>query len=330
MTRLTYPILPQKVTQGAQGRRLVYLDQNVVSDLAKRRLGRVPEGPRKQALTSLAEALRVAVQEKETARCVESFFHNWESSALVGERARQGSDELFRTVWEFVITHSWGLHFRMTGEVGQMQTLLAVAALNQHPHFEWKGLWRAAFAKNPMKSNEQCGVRVGKDVFMMGVPWRPQTILRPGWARNLEQARSAGRYATFQAALADVQQQIKDDAISDNQLRSWTMGWVDYEHPMPRSWVDTFLADDGLARLPLHDIQQQMFAQVLSDHRRTLRDSDAVDIEILSLALPYCDLVITDTFMATLVKSLKLDNAYGALVLPATDQGLLQAAQWLA
>ena len=329
MIKLTYPILPQKVSQGAQGRRLVYLDQNVVSDLAKLRLGRMPDGPRKLALTNLAEALRVAVQEKETARCVESFFHNWESSALVGERGRPGSDHLFRAVWEFVLLHSWGLHFRMTGEIGQMQTLLAVAALNQQPYFEWEGLWRAAFGTDPMDSNEERGVRVGKSLFLAGVPWRPQTILREGWAEARQKERATGRYATFEAALADVQQESKDDAIDDNVYRSWAMYWGDDEYPMPRKWVDTFLAEDGLARLPLHDIQGQMLAQVLSDQGRTLRDSDAVDIEILSMALPYCDLVVTDTFMASLVKGLKLDRAYGALVLPAGNEGLEQAARWL-
>jgi hypothetical protein len=181
-----FRVLPVKASESGTGRRIVYLDQNVVSDLAKVRLGRMADGDRKAALEELAAALRDAIFARQTARCVESFFHHWESSELVGEKSkRAGSDELFEEIWKLLLTHSWGLHLTLREPITKFQTLISVAARTGRRRYAQNYLWRGAFSDDLHESNEQAGVECEGDLFMVGVKWQPQSILHPGWAQRV-------------------------------------------------------------------------------------------------------------------------------------------------
>ena len=61
---VSFEILPAKASTTKRGRRLVYLDQNVLSDLARHRLGRVKASPRTEALEEFEDALKVSVLER--------------------------------------------------------------------------------------------------------------------------------------------------------------------------------------------------------------------------------------------------------------------------
>jgi len=56
---------------------------------------------------------------------------------------------------------------------------------------------------------------------------------------------------------------------------------------------------------------------------RPLKASDDADIKLISAYLPYVDVLATDTFMATLIRNLKLDAEYNTTVFGANKQGLL-------
>lgn len=64
--------------------------------------------------------------------------------------------------------------------------------------------------------------------------------------------------------------------------------------------VAAFIASDAYAELPTNDVLTWIGARVLSERTRRLLDSDFADLRILSLAIPYCDLVITDKYMSSL------------------------------
>lgn len=81
--------------------------------------------------------------------------------------------------------------------------------------------------------------------------------------------------------------------------------------------------------LPINDVGISILARVLSDWARPLRDSDKTDAQILSLAIPYCDLVVADAHMASVVTGLKLDRRYGTKVLSAQTVDVRAAAEWL-
>jgi hypothetical protein len=54
------------------------------------------------------------------------------------------------------------------------------------------------------------------------------------------------------------------------------------------------------------------------------------DIDILSAAIPYSDIVITDRYMAEAASRCGLDAAFNTTILPTTAEGLTKAAEILA
>lgn len=323
-------ILPTKATRSGRGRRIVYLDQNIVTELAKLRLGRLRDGERTDALRELAGALRHACLERQDSRCVESFFHLWESSGLVeGAPGALAVEELFREIWQMLVVHAWGLQFHALFEITQFQTVVEVARRSGRTPYPRRLLWRAAFGKEPHASNEKHGVRVGGDLFLLGVPWQPSTMNTPGWASRVEPSRAAGHYATFDAALDELRAELRERDLEDDRRYSWANKWGDYE-PLAPAAVTAFIESSEYGELPVNDVLTRVGARVLSDRGRALKDSDAADMRIMATAVPYCDLVVTDKYMASVVNALQLGEKYGATIIPSSNQGLREAAMWLA
>jgi hypothetical protein len=94
--------------------------------------------------------------------------------------------------------------------------------------------------------------------------------------------------------------------------------------------IDAFIRSEAFLELPYPSIIRRLYARVLSDKSRRLKDSDYTDMVILALAIPYCDLVIADSFMANVAKELKLGTEFSVTILPGGNDGLREAAGWLA
>lgn len=324
---MPFDLLPTKASVSGRGRLVVYLDQNVVSELARLRLGRLRDGDRVTALRGLLDALREAIFQKQRARCVESFFHHWESSALVApERPR--ADALFKDIWELLVTHSWGLKLRALHEVQRFQTLVATAAESGMHEYAREYLWRGAFSSNPHESNEKNGIRLGDDNFVIGVPWRPASAIRAGWAAKTEEARSAGHYTSYIQAVANLRAELREVALEENARINWCTYWGHGRELRPDT-VTRFLQSDAYAELPSNAVLTSIGARVLSDSRRPLSDSDGADMRILALAVPYCDLVVTDNYMANIANGLHLGEKYATHIVPSSTNGLIEAARWL-
>lgn len=278
---MTFDLLPAKASATGIGRRVVYLDQNVLTELTKLRLGRLREGARKPALTTLAASLRSAVFERQDARCIESFFHHWESSGLVlGETTHAGAEELFREMWDFLATHSWGLKFHTPHHATEFQALVTVAASTGRRKYPRALLWRGAFAKDPSESNEEGGVRVGGTLFLIGVRWEPRTMLNPGWAERVQVPRAAGRYANFDRSHAELCKGLREGDGEDDRRYSWAHRWGDRDDPMDAEAVTEFIASDAYGALPTNDVLTRVGARVPSEPTRKLADSDFGDMRI--------------------------------------------------
>lgn len=327
---MKFNTLPTKASPAGRGRRVVYLDQNVVSDLARLRLGRMPNEKRTVALRVLLDALREATFEKQTTRCVESFFHLWESSGLVDEnKSMPRADALFQDIWELLVTHSWGLQLLTTHEVTEFQTLVTVAAETGLHNYARKYLWRGAFSDDPNERNEKKGIRFEGSLFILGVPWRPSSLLKKGWAAIVEDSRAKGHDASFDAALHELRVELRDLALEDNRRYSWAHKWGDYERAMAPEDVMHFISSDAHGELPINDVLTRVGARILGDKDRALKESDGADMRILSLAVPYCDLVVTDRYMASVANGLGLGEKYTTRIVPSTTQGLHEATAWL-
>src|SRR5262245_48463023 len=76
-------VLAPKAPQRRKSRDVVFLDQNVVCELAKHRLGRPSAFG--SGSERLLDALDAAVVKRQVAVCVESIYHRIESEPLDGE-----------------------------------------------------------------------------------------------------------------------------------------------------------------------------------------------------------------------------------------------------
>lgn len=61
-------------------------------------------------------------------------------------------------------------------------------------------------------------------------------------------------------------------------------------------------------------MQASLLAAVLSEPKRPFKDSDIVDTHYYAAALPRCDLLMVDSYMAERIKQLKLAELYEAQV----------------
>lgn len=318
---------PSTAVVTGYGRRLVYLDQNVLSELAKLRLGRPVDERRRGAIAGLDEALQAAVFERQDARCIESHFHRSESSGFFKGGARDAAEQIFLKAWELVKTLSWGLEISSFEELLISQTLVTVAARTGLCAYERGKLWRLAFRVDPNEPNEKRGVVVGGQAFLAAIPWRRES-LTAGWVARAASLRERGDYLTHEQALSDVRTELRSWAVEQNRWSSWATRWGTATKKMDRADVDAFIASEDFFELPVVHVRTELLARVLSD-RRALRTSDRPDVEILTLVVPYCDLVLTDSYMAESAKQLRFSERYGTTVLSTRNEGLVEAARIL-
>lgn len=79
-----------------------------------------------------------------------------------------------------------------------------------------------------------------------------------------------------------------------------------------------FLGPDGcvalLERIPLLDVEINLHVERNEHRDRKIAPNDEIDLGFLALAIPYCHVVITEKFWASLVRRLKLDQKYQTLI----------------
>ncbi len=194
------------------------------------------------------------------------------------------------------------LHLSTCGELIAVQAILAVAlqlGLEGTEHRPYN--WRAALSRDPHTPHEIDGrvVEFGGHKFVLGGEWRPKTVTRSPWAEHVTRLRSDGAYADHDATADRLKKYQRDDAVRANQWNSWACR---RGHPafndMPRSAVDDFIQSDAFFNIPVLYASRELYARVLSERTRAFKDSDPNDIDILASSIPYCDLVITDRYMA--------------------------------
>lgn len=122
----------------------------------------------------------------------------------------------------------------------------------------------------------------------------------------------------------------RDDAVRANEFNSWAGRWGHAAfNKMSRAAVDEFIQSDAFFDVPVLYATRELYARVLSERTRVYRDSDPNDIDILAASIPYSDLVVTDKYMAEVAVQCGLDEAFDTTILPATPEGLRDAAEFL-
>lgn len=327
---MPFEILPTKASGPWRRRRLVYLDQNVLSALARYRISPQRKSLQTNAYAELDCALRVSVLERGDARCVESMFHYEESRGLLMGRDPDASERLFDALCSCLKIYSWGLRFNGQSEIACSQALAMVVATSALEPYPSEFLLRLAFTSDPNISNNEEGIEVAGDLFLPVVSWQPNVIKKDaGWAMRLEALRAQGHFSTYELAYLELCQGTRETDGAVCAAADWASLWGASGQGPSSEKVEAFVRSSSYCELPINVVGISILARVLSDRPRPLRDSDKTDAQILSLAIPYCDLVVTDAHMTSVVKGLELDRRYITKVLPATNKGIGAAAEWL-
>jgi hypothetical protein len=325
-------VLPVKASQDAKvKRKLVYLDQMIVTNVAKAKLGRELPAELREPTNRLREALKVTVREKQNARLVESHFHRDETSGIVNGRPRDPEARaLFDEIASFVQYYSFGLQITYGIELIEIQAVRVVArqlVLEPSPR---QYLWRIVLSRDPQERNEAARTfKIGGALVHIGLEWQPRILEeeRP-WATDVATMRENGEFPSYEAALARAEREWRATAIRNNQWNSWAMRYGS-SPPMPRAVMDELIASERLFSVPYLFMSTRLYAHVLSESTRKYKNNDLIDIRILSSVIPYCDLVITDRYMADAATRRGLDAAFHTKVLPATPDGINEAAEYL-
>ncbi len=90
-----------------------------------------------------------------------------------------------------------------------------------------------------------------------------------------------------------------------------------------RDRFTNFAHSAAFTQIPLLRVEARLYAAILTRKpTRSIKTSDAADIEILSTYAPYMDVVCTDAFMAEQLLSFRIDRQFGIAVYHAKSNSL--------
>jgi hypothetical protein len=312
--RLSSQLFPEK---DSQRRAILYLDQCIISQLVKHQRDEL-EGKDAAAAEVLGKAIDEAVFERGTAICVDSAYHETESSAFVATGSRRGRT-LFRQLWDYLSPRTRGLRLRAGSEILQSQAVQRTALTDGSVVMRAHELWRLAFERNPSDPAEDT----------VDVPWRP---LPPGpaYAADLERGREAGEFGSFDEELTKAIDQMRTAELWNHRLFPWNRRWSSDPTQTPTdAAVKATIEGEQFDELPFVHCKCRLVASLLSEATRRFRDSDFIDMLFASSALPYCHLMIVDRNLATRIRNHRLDGRYGTRVFGSGPDEYWAAASWI-
>jgi len=259
---------------------LVYLDQNFLSAMAKA-AGNATVNP---LFSEIYELLHQGFID-ETLVVPASVLHDIESSLATHLKDRIAAYQ----------GYLGQVGLRRPDEIWNRQVEAALAGFSGRPAEDPLDP-KLAFLDDPDQRVQRHGIRV--DGHLERFDFRGA---RHRTARDLE----ALRLRLLQEGIGyDRQLQAEQQEQRGHFLRTY-LRFGDPVSVEQRQRFTEFANSAALVQLPLPGIEARLYAAVLTQKpTRTVKPSDAADIEILSAYAPYMDIVCTDAFMADLLARL--------------------------
>ena len=308
-------VLAPNAPKRPKSRHVVFLDQNVICELAKHRLGRPSSFS--AGAKRLLDSLDAAVVKRQVAVCVESIYHRIESEPLDG-----GPDNgaLFEEAWGLLGGFTRNLSFEDRRQILGYEVFAAISAARGVPWPE--------DARNNRTFDEDPDKRWKGDFFLR-VPWRTRFGPLLKWAHKAEafrNERSRPPEEIFEILVDGSRGQIEEERLH--------VSWSDEHHPDPKYRITpndilTVVRSPAFSTLPYVTVQASLLAAVLSEPKRPFEDSDIVDTHYYAAALPRCDFLMVDSYMAERIKQLKLAELYGAQVFASKQTDCIALAERL-
>jgi hypothetical protein len=286
---------------------LVYLDQNVLSEMAK-----LSFNPRvRPDFAELFQLLHRAFRENKLV-APGSIFHDAETSI-------SGS---------------------LKEPIRQCQAMLSHVHLEHHAHIKERQIARAihlwlgrddassvinfddAFESDPDEPVSMFDIGINSDWM-----FRNEAQKRLGLAQRLdvvgrrERADATSFDALYKRELDWVR---KDIAACHNAL------WIGATAETSVDEVRAFAASDLFGEIPIIHLEVALLARLMtnnSDHH--IKPGDATDFDAMAAYLPYCDAFVTDRLTANAARSIDVHTHYGCALFDASRQGISDLMEFL-
>jgi hypothetical protein len=275
---------------------LIYLDQNFISEMAK---GPINERVKPEFREIYDLLHRGFVDEKLVVP--QSLIHDVETSMaphykerIVSYQNYLGQVRLYRS--EEVTNRQTDAALLRFG--GDATEILQIAHV---------------FLQDPDKRVEQLNITV--DAHLQNRDFRSGRK-RTGASLEALRKQQVQNGVTFNDQL-----QIEYDAHRDSYLKEIARALSAPVNNLDNDLI-SFANSKQFREVPVINISARLNAALLTNAARAMRDSDAADIEILSVYFPYMDVFCADAFMAEQLRILKLDKAYGVELFSAKTASL--------
>jgi len=338
--------------------RILYLDQNYLSNLAKARYNFIEEPVEAGLWLELYNILKSAVTADKIV-CPESYFHSKE--AMYDSR-------LEIPIKQVIGELSLGLKFHHWRSIMESQ-IEDAARLFLGKKLEQTEGWIKVFQSNPQASVKSRMQDVSDKEVRVDVHIRlPEEVIdyerrekdefeaigrevikeyceKPmEWSRLVLESKKGTINACMGAlAIQSIINQIRSDSLLeqmsgyDNYTRLLLLFdklikiGIDPQNP---DMIARFLESTELLDSPFIEIYSALWAIIAECRRiqgRDTRGSDLYDVPILAMALPYCDIIATDKFMKEVNNNLlKFNDKYKTEIFSASKEDLMALQKRLA
>jgi hypothetical protein len=329
--------------------KIIYLDQNYISNMAKAIVGRIRDKALAKFWLSIFEDLKKAVL-LDKITCPESNFHKTE--AMFDKTLEE---PLIKVIAEL----SMGLKFRSWQDILEGQ-IIEAARLFVGKHNNEKKWWTIAFESDPNASVESrmidingIKVRINSHFFL------PKEIAEHNRQKKLQFVDKSkeliDKYSEKPLKWPELLFESKKstlDGILGNTARKTILekagsssifdqisainGIIKYKNldsklsreiGVDNKNLQKFLFSNELFDIPFVDISSSIWAVIaeLSIHGRKSQIGDFYDVPILSVALPYCNIITTDKFMKEiLINKLHFNDKYNVRIFSAIETDTLE------
>lgn len=287
----------------------IYLDTSFLSELAKAESGILPASSRNDHWIRLLDILRQGVKRGVTL-CPASQFQIEEAmltgslfSVIVPLQYELSKEFYFRN-WEDILVHQMA------------KQVLLYLKRPQDIDLSWK-----IFIKTPPTVKDPFKVKVSKlNVAQYGEVARQ---LRKQFGRNASyeeyyrEEKRALLGQTFLNPKSDfLEMLIKQAKVHESEV------------PLLFAFINN---PESVDSVPFINIFCSLWASTIyHEQTRKYEPGDLLDIVALACAIPYCQIVTTDTNMKNMVERLNLDKEYGVSIYSPTSKDLIRLEKELA
>lgn len=317
-------------------KKIVYLDQNFASNLAKALYLSGWRDPLADFYRELNELLS-NLTDRDLIICPTSPFHTEESE--LGQRVKD-------FIWHFVEQLGYGLSFRHSTEIMKQQIITAALAYCGRPAKQHSP-WEVAFTRDPQ-------VPVGqllRPTLLVSIPNSQEF----NEYSRLSRVSIADEYWTYKTSCKGKRQAFTDELeaqkkqfvlellsprptldIKPSKLEQslnllGLAGLIQFHHSVCETLQRStnpkeFFVSPQLLNCPyIHAWASLMAADIFFHPDNQPTTSLFMDFEIVASVLPYIDILATDSYISELIRNARLSDRFSAHIFTVRQRGALLA-----